>query len=136
MLEISATIHHRPFELRDGPEAARAGALDTAIGAFERSFLLTNEPRCGINLAPYLRNCRASLKQGIKGESAQRKAEEEYSLRVIRAQAPCGLRRAAESHAAFEGARNMMPPPAPPVIDATNKRLHALHRLLQPETVR
>ena len=163
MLEIWATIHQRLFELPDAPEPARAAALDTAIAAFERSFLLANEPQCGINLA-YLLNCRAStlsgdeaiadrvharrlrvrvlascdtlLQQGIKGETAQKKAEEEYWVRAIRAEALCGLQRASESRAAFDDAKNMEPKPAAWMVDATSKRLEALHTLLTPEAVR
>ena len=160
MLEIWATIHQRLFELNDALEPARAAALETAIAAFERSFLLTLEPRCGINLA-YLLNCRASatagseaiadavharrarvrvlascdtlLKQGIRGETAQSRAEEEYSLRAIRAEALCGLDRASESHAAFDDAKNVEPTPAPMMIEATDRRLQALHVLLTAE---
>lgn len=162
LLEIWATIHHRLFELGEAPQFAQPAALDTAIAAFERSFLLTNEPRCGINLA-YLLNCRALtasgdeaiadrvnarrvrvrvlascdtiLKQGTKGETVQSKAEEEYSVHAIRAEALCGLRRAAESHAAFDDAKKVDPPPAPAMIDATNKRLRALHALLDAEAL-
>lgn len=161
MLEIWATIHQRLFELRDAPQPARTAARDTAIATYERGFLLTNEPRCGINLA-YLLDCRAAtargdeaiadrvqarrvrvrvlascdelLKVGIKGETAETRAEQEYSVRAIRAEALCGLQRPSESHAAFEDAKTMRPTPAPSMIEATNRRLQALHTLLDAQT--
>ena len=160
MLEIWASIHSGLFELPDTAESARAALLDTAVAAFEKSFCLTADHRCAINLA-YLLDLRASresgdeaiadhvharrlrvralalcddlLTQGIKGENAHAKAEEEYSVRAIRAEALCGLRRSSESNAALVEAKNMEPKPEKWMIEATNKRLETLRALLTPE---
>ena len=122
--------------------------------------MLSREPRCGGNQA-YLLNCSASttvgneaiadgvhvrrvrlrvlascdtlLKQGSRGETAQRKAEEEYSVPAICAEALCGLQRASESPAAFDDAKNVEPGAAPWMIEATNRRLQALHARLTAE---
>ncbi len=83
-----------------------------------------------------LASCDTLLKQGSRGETAQRKAEEEYSVRAIRAEALCGLQRASESHAAFDDAKKVEPKPAPGMIEATNRRLQALHALLTAAPVR
>ena len=158
MLEIWASVHQGLFELDAAAGASRDAALDTAIAAFERSFMLTDEFRCGINLAFLLDSraartggdeavadrvharrvrirvlavCDAVLGHGMKAENAQARAEQEYCARAIRAEALCGLQRADEAHAAFSEAKNMEPRPNSLAVAATGKRLEALHALLQ-----
>ena len=160
MLEIWASIHTGLLEFPGTAESARAALLETAIAAIEKSFCLRPDHRCAINLA-YLLDLRASrergdeaiadhvqarrlrvralaicndlLTQGIKGVNADAKAEREYSVRVIRAEALCGLGRREEANAALVEAKNMEPKPEKWMIEATNKRLEALHALLAPE---
>jgi hypothetical protein len=155
-LGIWGAIHKRLAELPQALEAERRAALDTAIWAYEKGFYLCNDYYNGVNFA-FLLNCRAAkstgedaiadrvqarrvrlrvlricdelLTNGIKGESARSKAEQEYWIRATRVEALCGLQRYAESTEAFAQAQNMVPKPEGWMIDSTAKQLATLAEL-------
>jgi tetratricopeptide (TPR) repeat protein len=155
-LGLWGAIHKRLHEIDSTTEDRRA-ALDEAIAGYEKGFYLKNDYYNGINYA-FLLDARAAestgneaiadrvqaqrvrkrvlqivddlLAIGIKGESEDSKAEQEYWIRATRVEALLGLGRFDESAAAFEETKAMTPPPEAWMIDSTNGQLEKLRKLL------
>ena len=154
-LGIWGAIHKRLHEIGVSPEE-RLTALDEAVWAYEKGFYLKNDHYNGINYAfllnmraaetigdeavadrvqadrvrkRVLRTCEELLANGIKGESERSKAEQEYWVRATLVEALFGLRRP-EFAAAFDAAKQMVPPPEQWMIDSTENQLARLKVLL------
>jgi hypothetical protein len=156
-LGIWGAIHKRLFELGGSPGVSADAALDAAVWAHEKGFYLKNDYYNGINFA-FLLDTRAAraagdeatadrvqarrvrrrvlaicdrlLANGIKGETARSKAEEEYWIRATRVEALFGLGSVAESIAALEEAKAMKPAPEAWMIESTESQLAKLKALL------
>jgi hypothetical protein len=135
-LGLWGAIHKRLYAMKDLPQQDRLDALTAAIWAHEKGFYLRNDYYNGINFA-FLLDCRAAelggeeaiadrvqarrvrervvgickrlLSKGIKGESEDKRREEEYWVRVTLAEALFGLGDTAKSDAEFAVAKKAGP---------------------------
>ena len=78
----------------------------------------------------------ADFADGIKGESPQSKAEQEYWIRATVVEALQGLGKVTESEAAFAAAKDMKPAPEVWMIDSTEEQLGKLKALLTSSAAR
>lgn len=150
-------VHKRLFDAGGSTEMSPEAALDVAIEAYGRGFVLKHDYYNGINFA-FLLDTRAAASSGneaiadhvharrvrtkvlsvcdealareVKAESAQGRAEAEYWLRATRAEARLGLREIASVDEALSDAANMTPAPESWMIDTTASQLRKLARLL------
>lgn len=155
-LGLWGAIHKRLSELGNTADERRE-ALEEAIWAYEKGFYVKNDFYNGINyaflldvradqmsgdeaLADHVQArrvrrrvvsiCQTMLAEGIKGESPQSKAEQEYWIRATVVEALCGLRESEESETAFTAAKQMSPAPEAWMIESTEEQLRKLKRLL------
>jgi len=154
-LGLWGAIHKRLYELKELSARDHAEALTAAIRAHRKGFYLMNDYYNGINFA-FLLDCRAAqlggedaiadrvqarrvrervvgictqlLAQGIRGESEDKKSEEEYWVRATLVEALFGLGNAAKSEAEFAIAKKGAPKPW--MINTTEEQLAKL-RVLQ-----
>jgi hypothetical protein len=154
-LGLWGAIHKRLYDTKDLPQQDRLDALTAAIWAYEKGFYLKNDHYNAINFA-FLLNIRAAelggedaiadrvqarrarehvitictrlLSEGVKGESAKKKQEEEYWVRASRVEALFGLGRTAESESEFEAAKKVATEGW--MIRTTEEQLAALQALL------
>jgi Tetratricopeptide Repeats-Sensor len=155
-LGLWGAIHKRLYEMKELSPRDHVEALTAAIRAHRKGFYLKNDYYNGINFA-FLLDCRAAelsgedaiadrvqarrvrervvgictqlLAQGVRGESEDKKSEEEYWIRVTLVEALFGLGSAAKSEAEFAIAKKGAPEPW--MIDTTEAqlaKLRALHR--------
>jgi hypothetical protein len=135
-LGLWGAIHKRLYEMQGLSTPDHLEALTAAIRAHEKGFYLMNDYYNGINFAFLLDSraaelggedaiadrvqarrvrervveiCTRLLAQGIKGESEQKKREEEYWVRAALAEALLGLGNAAKSEAEFAVAKKTNP---------------------------
>jgi hypothetical protein len=74
--------------------------------------------------------CQQMLAQGIRADSEEARAEQEYWVRATIAEAQLGLGESDQAYATFEAAKRMSPPPAKWMLETTESRLVQLRRLL------
>jgi hypothetical protein len=155
-LGLWGAIHKRLSEIGN-TTGEKQDALNEAVWAYEKGFYLKDDHYNGINYA-FLLDVRAAqsngeeaiadrvqarrvrqrvlgiceklLAEGIKGESPQSKAEQEYWVRATIVEALRGLGRVTESDAAFTAAKAMTPAPEGWMIDSTEEQLGKLKALL------
>jgi hypothetical protein len=153
-LGLWGAIHKRLYETKDLPRQDRLDALTAAIWAYEKGFYLRNDHYNGVNFA-FLLDCHAAelggddalvdrlqarrvrerivgictqlLAEGIRGESEERRREEEYWVRATLVEALFGLGNAAESEAEFAIAKKAAPEPW--MTDTTEQQLAKLRSL-------
>jgi hypothetical protein len=155
-LGIWGAIHKRLHEVGASAEE-RAEALEEAVAAYEKGFYLKNDYYNGINYAflldtraaetageeaiadrvqarrvrrRLLRTCEELLARGIKGESPEGRAAEEYWVRATMVEALFGLGRREDAAAAFDAARGGTPAPEPWMIESTEAQLAKLGQVL------
>jgi ABC-type spermidine/putrescine transport system permease subunit II len=148
-LGLWGSVHKQLWELTKDERH-----LDEAVRAYERGFYLRNDYYNGINFA-FLLDCRAAelggedavadrvqarhirervvgickqvLAEGIRGETENKKSEEEYWIRATLVEALFGLGRAAESEVEFTIAKEVAPEPW--MINTTEEQLAKLRAL-------
>lgn len=153
-LGLWGAIHKRLSEMKELSAQDHVEALAAAIWAHQKGFYLKNDYYNGINFA-FLLDCRATelggedaiadrvqarrvrervvgicthlLGEGIRGESENKKSEEEYWVRATLVEALFGLGKAAESEAQFAIARKVAPEPW--MINTTEEQLAKLRAL-------
>jgi hypothetical protein len=153
-LGLWGEIHKRLYEMKDLSGRDNVEALTAAISAHQRGFYLKNDYYNGINFA-FLLDCRAAelggedavadrvqarhirervvgickqvLAEGIRGETENKKSEEEYWIRATLVEALFGLGRAAESEVEFTIAKEVAPEPW--MINTTEEQLAKLRAL-------
>lgn len=153
-LGLWGEIHKRLYEMKDLSGRDNVEALTAAISAHQRGFYLKNDYYNGINFA-FLLDCRAAelggedavadrvqarhvrervvgicrqvLAEGIRGETENKKSEEEYWIRATLVEALFGLGRAAESEVEFTIAKEVAPEPW--MISTTEEQLAKLRAL-------
>jgi MAP3K TRAFs-binding domain len=153
-LGLWGAIHKRLYEMKDLSARDHLEALTAAIWAHEKGFYLKNDYYNGINFA-FLLDCRAAelggedaiadrvqarrvrervigictqlLAEGIRGESEDKKSEEEYWVRATLVEALFGLGNAAKSEVEFAIAKKAAPEPW--MIDTTQEQLAKLRTL-------
>ena len=153
-LGLWGEIHKRLYETKDLSGRDNVEALTAAISAHQRGFYLKNDYYNGINFA-FLLDCRAAelggedavadrvqarhvrervvgicrraLAEGIRGETGDKKSEEEYWIRATLVEALFGLGRAAESEVEFTIAKEVAPEPW--MINTTEEQLAKLRAL-------
>ena len=153
-LGLWGAIHKRLYEMKELSVQDSIEALTAAIRAHQKGFYLKNDYYNGINFA-FLLNCRAAelggedaiadrvqarrarkrvveictqlLAEGIRGESENKKSEEEYWIRATLIEALFGLGKAAESEAEFAIAKKSAPEPW--MINTTEEQLAKLRGL-------
>jgi hypothetical protein len=153
-LGLWGAIHKRLSEMKELSAQDHVEALTAAIWAHQKGFYLKNDYYNGINFA-FLLDCRATelggedaiadrvqtrrvrervvgicthlLEEGIRGESENKKSEEEYWVRATLVEALFGLGKAAESEAQFATAKKVAPEPW--MINTTEKQLAKLRAL-------
>ena len=155
-LGVWGAIHKRLFEIGgEGPD--RLESLKEAIGAYGKAFFLRNDYYTGINyallvsmraaaaagdeavadrvLARRVRShvlavCQELLAHGIRADSAQARAEQEYWVRATIAEAQLGVGETDQAYQTLEAAKHMTPEPAQWMVETTERRLVQLRRLL------
>ena len=153
-LGLWGAIHKRLSEMKELSAQDHVEALTAAIWAHQKGFYLKNDYYNGINFA-FLLDCRATelvgedaiadrvqarrvrervvgicthlLEEGIRGESENKKSEEEYWVRATLVEALFGLGKAAESEAQFATAKKVAPERW--MINTTEKQLAKLRAL-------
>ena len=153
-LGLWGEIHKRLYEMKDLSGRDNVEALTAAISAHQRGFYLKNDYYNGINFA-FLLDCRAAelggedavadrvqarhirervvgickqvLAEGIRGETENKKSEEEYWIRATLVEALFGLGRAAELEVEFTIAKEVAPEPW--MINTTEEQLAKLRAL-------
>lgn len=153
-LGLWGEIHKRLYEMKGLSGRDNVEALTAAISAHQRGFYLKNDYYNGINFA-FLLDCRAAelggedavadrvqarhirervvgickqvLAEGIRGETENKKSEEEYWIRATLVEALFGLGRAAESEVEFTIAKEVAPEPW--MINTTEEQLAKLRAL-------
>ena len=153
-LGLWGAIHKRLSEMKELSAQDHVEALTAAIWAHQKGFYLKNDYYNGINFA-FLLDCRATelggedaiadrvqarrvrecvvgicthlLDEGIRGESENKKSEEEYWVRATLVEALFGLGKAAESEAQFATAKKVAPERW--MINTTEKQLAKLRAL-------
>jgi len=155
-LGLWGAIHKRLYEMKELSPQDHVEALGAAIRAYQKGFYLKDDYYNGINFA-FLLDCRAAelggedaiadrvearrvrervveickqlLEEGIRGESANKKGEEEYWVRATLVEALFGLRKASESEAEFVVAKKAALEPW--MINTTEEQLAKLRALLR-----
>jgi MAP3K TRAFs-binding domain len=155
-LGLWGAIHKRLYEMKELSAQDHVEALTAAIRAYQKGFYLKDDYYNGINFA-FLLDCRAAelggedaiadrvearrvrervveickqlLEEGIRGESANKKGEEEYWVRATLVEALFGLRKASESEAEFVVAKKAALEPW--MINTTEEQLAKLRALLR-----
>lgn len=153
-LGLWGEIHKRLYEMKDLSGRDNVEALTAAISAHQRGFYLKNDYYNGINFA-FLLDCRAAelggedavadrvqarhirdrvvgickqvLAEGIRGETENKKSEEEYWVRATLVEALFGLGKAAQSEVEFTIAKEVAPEPW--MINTTEEQLAKLRAL-------
>ena len=153
-LGLWGEIHKRLYEMKDLSGRDNVEALTAAISAHQRGFYLKNDYYNGINFA-FLLDCRAAelggedavadrvqarhvrervvgicrqvLAEGIRGETENKKSEEEYWIRATLVEALFGLGKAAQSEVEFTIAKEVAPEPW--MINTTEEQLAKLRAL-------
>jgi hypothetical protein len=153
-LGLWGEIHKRLYEMKDLSGRDNVEALTAAISAHQRGFYLKNDYYNGINFA-FLLDCRAAelggedavadrvqarhirervvgicrqiLAEGIRGETENKKSEEEYWIRATLVEALSGLGKAAQSEVEFTIAKEVAPEPW--MINTTEEQLAKLRAL-------
>jgi hypothetical protein len=153
-LGLWGAIHKRLSEMKELSAQDHVEALTAAIWAHQKGFYLKYDYYNGINFA-FLLDCRATelggedaiadrvrarrvrervvgicthlLEEGIRGESENKKSEEEYWVRATLVEALFGLGKAAESEAQFATAKKVAPEPW--MINTTENQLAKLRAL-------
>lgn len=153
-LGLWGEIHKRLYEMKDMSGRDNVEALTAAISAHQRGFYLKNDYSNGINFA-FLLDCRAAelggedavadrvqarhvrervvgicrrvLAEGIRGETENKKSEEEYWVRATLVEALFGLGKAAQSEVEFAIAKEAAPEPW--MINTTEEQLAKLRAL-------
>jgi hypothetical protein len=153
-LGLWGEIHKRLYEMKDLSGRDNVEALTAAISAHQRGFYSKNDYYNGINFA-FLLDCRAAelggedavadrvqarhvrervvdicrraLAEGIRGETGDKKSEEEYWVRATLVEALFGLGKAAQSEVEFAIAKEVAPEPW--MINTTEEQLAKLRAL-------
>jgi len=153
-LGLWGEIHKRLYEMKGLSGRDNIEALTAAISAHQRGFYLKNDYSNGINFA-FLLDCRAAelggedavadrvqarhvrervvgicrrvLAEGIRGETENKKSEEEYWVRATLVEALFGLGKAAQSEVEFAIAKEAAPEPW--MINTTEEQLAKLRAL-------
>jgi hypothetical protein len=153
-LGLWGAIHKRIYDTKDLPRQDRLDALTAAIWAYQKSFYLKNDYYNGINFA-FLLDFRAAelggedaiadrvqarrvrervagictrlLAKGIRGESEEKRRQEEYWVRATLVEALFGLGNTAKSEAEFAIAKKVGPEQW--MIDTTQEQLAKLRAL-------
>ena len=153
-LGLWGAIHKRLYEMKDLSGRDNVEALTAAISAHQRGFYSKNDYYNGINFA-FLLDCRAAelggedavadrvqarhvrervvgicrraLAEGIRGETGDKKSEEEYWVRATLVEALFGLGKAAQSEVEFAIAKEVAPEPW--MINTTEEQLAKLRAL-------
>jgi len=153
-LGLWGAIHKRLYEMKDLSGRDSVEALTAAISAHQRGFYSKNDYYNGINFA-FLLDCRAAelggedavadrvqarhvrervvgictraLAEGVRGETRDKKSEEEYWVRATLVEALFGLGKAAQSEVEFAIAKEVAPEPW--MINTTEEQLAKLRAL-------